>query len=258
MEYEGDYILLDATDKYLVPGLIPERVMNWEGRLLADNGTSKPINLFSTKYAKKQSFIIANIASDGYIKGNCRQSFSGNYGSEIRNDLSKINETQKEGIVKNQLSLETINNFKFKLDDKSKPAIISFAFALDNKSEFIEEKLFISPILFLGNYENPFKSEERFYPIDFKYPQWIGNNITLNIPEGYKVEYIPEPLEVQLPQGVGSYKLTFVQNNKNSIQLTSVLKLSKTLVESSFYNEIKDFYSEIVAKEKEKIVLVKT
>ncbi|MFT5891507.1 MAG: hypothetical protein ACI9Y7_001611 [Dokdonia sp.] len=257
VEYKGDYILLDATDKYLVPGLIPERVMNWEGRMILENGTSKPIGLFSKKYAKKQSFVIATINKEGYITGNCRQSFSGNDGLEIRKTLSKGNLARKEEAVKKIAAIETISDVKLKIDDASRPATISFAFVTDSKAELIEEKLFVAPMLFLGNYENPFKSEERLYPIDFKYPQSIGNNITLNIPEGYRVERIPEPFEIQLPDGIGSYMLTFVQNNEKSIQLTSVLKLSSTLVEPSIYNEIKNFYSEIVTKETETIVLVK-
>jgi hypothetical protein len=40
-------------------------------------------------------------------------------------------------------------------------------FSRDNQVDIIGDKMYISPLLFLAVGENPFKQEERLYPIDY-------------------------------------------------------------------------------------------
>ena len=68
---------------------------------------------------------------------------------------------------------------------------------------------------------------------------------------------MPEPIEIQLSEGLGSYTIAFKQVNEESIQMSSSFKSNSTLVKATAYNEIKNFYAQIVAKEKEKVVLKK-
>lgn len=255
--YNDEWLLLDATGKNLYPGLIPERIMNWEGRLIKENGASQAISLFSKKYAENKSMMIATIDSKGSISGNCRQRYSNNEGLYMRDTFIGLTPDQQQAVFKDFVDIETVENIKFSLEDLSKPVSISFAFNTDKYIEIIDGKLYISPQLFLEKSQNPFKKQDRKLPIDFRFPRAVENSITLSIPEGYQIESIPEAIDIQVPDGLGSYKIVFKQLNETSIQLLSSFKMNITLVEAAVYNDIKNFYAEIVAKEKEKVVLVK-
>jgi len=106
--------------------------------------------------------------------------------------------------------------------------------------------------------ENPFKASDRKLPIDFRYPRAVESAITYKIPEGYIIESMPEPLDIKLSAGLGSYKIAFKQVNTQSIQVSTSFRSNSTLVKADAYNEIKNFYAQIVAKEKEKVVLKKS
>ena len=257
--YDNDeWLLMDASGKNLYPGLLPERVMNWEGRLLKENGESLAIPLFSKEYSENRSMMIVTIDDKGQLSGKCRQNFTNNEGLDIRNTFKGVSTEKQEDILKGWLNQDEVYDITFNLEELSKPATISFSFETSNFTEVIDDKIYLSPHLFLTKSENPFKASERKLPIDFRYPRAVENAITYKIPEGYSIESIPAPLEIKLSGGLGSYKIAFKQVNTQSIQVSTSFRSSRTLVEADAYHEIKNFYAQIVAKEKEKVVLKKS
>ena len=55
-------------------------------------------------------------------------------------------------------------------------------------------------MLSLATKENPFKQEKREFPIDFSFPFENISTTIINLPEGYRVESIPEAMAMQYPQ----------------------------------------------------------
>ena len=104
--------------------------------------------------------------------------------------------------------------------------------------------------------ENPFKSESRAYPVDYPYPSNETYMLTLNIPEGYAVDELPEDMVIALPEQAGRYTFTTKQRG-NTIQLTSRLKIGKMKFYAQEYPHLRQFFNMIVTKEQEQIVLKK-
>jgi len=252
-----EWMLMDATDENLYLGLLPERVMNWEGRLIEENGESLAISLFSKEYSKNKSIMTAELNSRGEISGQCRQLFSNSEGYYIRRTFKDETSDQREEILKDIINQNDLKDIVFDLDDVTKPVVISFNFDTPHFAERIENKMYLSPQLFLIKSENPFKSLNRVLPIDFRYPRTVENTITITIPDNYKIESIPDALDIKLSGKLGSYRIVFKQVNEKSIQIFSSFKSNSTLVEAEAYNEIKNFYQQIITKEKEKVVLIK-
>jgi hypothetical protein len=48
--------------------------------------------------------------------------------------------------------------------------------------------------------QNPFKQENREYPIDFDF--LMDKYVNITIPDGYTVEQVPEPLNVSIEMGL--------------------------------------------------------
>ena len=111
-------------------------------------------------------------------------------------------------------------------------------------------------MMFLANLENPFKAETRDYPIFFGFPQTKKYNITIKVPEGYKVSSLPESSKASLGDGMGSYTY-LIQETPGIVQLSVVFELKSPIILSDDYGYVKGMFSEIISKESEKLVLSK-
>ena len=87
--------------------------------------------------------------------------------------------------------------------DLSKPIVETYSFKDTKDIEIINDKIYVSPMLFLAAKENPFKQEVREYPVDFGYPKQEKYNINIDIPEGYVVESMPESINIANGENVG-------------------------------------------------------
>jgi hypothetical protein len=111
--------------------------------------------------------------------------------------------------------------------------------------------------MFLKLKENPFKEEERVYPVDFTFPRNIEHFISIKIPKDYQVDYLPEKVIFKL--GGGGAQLTYLIEEYNKI---ITVKVNQEINESLFlpqdYSLLREFYISLMNKENEKIVLVKS
>lgn len=248
-------VLLDATNKNTLPNILPIKVLNWSGRMLMSNGASKEILLEPNKQSNRNITILAEIVDDINIKGKMR---------EVSNEYFALLHREKRGNLTNESLLEKIEQEYegIEIDDlvvkneKSKPINLTYSFASDNLVEVIGEKLYISPLLFMGMYENPFKSEKRNYPIEFDFPQKINFNISLKLPENQEVESFPTSVNYKTQDGSLAYSFNGSFSN-GMIQIVSSFEINNLLLPASDYDTVKTFFKEMISKQNEKIVLKK-
>ncbi|WP_424002183.1 transglutaminase domain-containing protein [Maribacter sp. IgM3_T14_3] len=257
IENNGDYILLDATNNMLTVNELPNRAINWYGRLVREDGSSVSIDLSPKKSSSKTIFMNVKLQEDGLVNGNMRTSLTDNLAYVYRdaNSIKNIEEIKDE---KSELLTYTeILNLEVKnLNVPGLPMVETISFENENGLERIGEKIYVDPMLFLAIKENPFKMEKREYPIDFVFPRTEKINISLKIPEGYKVEYLPENLAIGLPEGRGIYNF-IMKENGNIIQLVSSYEIKYAMFSPNYYTAVKEFYNQIVQKQSEKIILTK-
>ena len=120
----------------------------------------------------------------------------------------------------------------------------------------MDDFIYFSPSIYNSFEENPFKLEERVYPVEIPYPfteQFVFN---LDLPEGYVVEELPEPTRVVLPNKGGSF-LYMVKQNGQRLQIIRKIKVSQLEFTPEEYTAIKTFFDLIVAKNEAQIVLKK-
>jgi hypothetical protein len=252
----GDYVLLDATDTYSTPSILPVRALNWNGRKVTKDGNSSWVKLTSSKHALEENMVMVKITDDMTVEGLIRTKY---------NNLKALNYRNNNNHVKEEnLITKLEEKYKFEIEDYKvankkilgKPIVRSVQFISENLIEEINGKLYIEPILFLTTHNNPFKLEERKFPIDFTTPWKDRNTVSIQIPEGYKVEYLPETFAIGLPRDLGVFKYQ-VKQVGNKIKTISVLQFNQAIISPEYYSALKGFYSEFVKKQSEKIVLVK-
>jgi hypothetical protein len=150
-----------------------------------------------------------------------------------------------------------ISNYEAKNTESYEGAVTeSFEFFDENASENIDGKLYVQPMSFLARSENPFKLEERQYPVDFGYSFKNKYMVDIQIPAGYKIEFVPESILLKLPIDMGEFKYV-VHHNGNMVKLLVDYEIKNAVVSPVHYAELKEFYNQMLIKQAEQIVLVK-
>ncbi|WP_281336616.1 transglutaminase domain-containing protein [Flavobacterium eburneipallidum] len=250
-------ILLDATEKYSEPNVLPFRDLNWVGRLIRKDGTSTEVDLMPKALSREVTNMSLELKTDGTATGKIRNQFTNHEALKFRKaNLGLTTESYLEKLETNNNDIEVSDYARENDLDLSQPMVETFAFKDTKDIEIIDGKIYVSPLLFLVTKENPFKQEVREYPVDFGYPKQEKYNININIPEGYVVESMPVGINIGTGENVGSFKY-MIANSANSIQIVINKDINTAIVQADFYPVLKDFYKQIIDKQNEKIVLKK-
>lgn len=250
-------ILLDATSNYGVPNILPLRTLNWEGRIIRKDKSSSTINLYPKDISKNSSIMLVNLSGSGNLEGNVRTIKTSYQAMKYREEYIGTDKDHFLEKLENKYNGMEISDFEVKNDtDVSKPVMESFKFTLESQADIIGDKMYFSPLFFLKTKESPFKLEIREFPVDFGYPLNSRYMVTVNLPEGYKVESIPEPFALGLPDNLGSYKYNIVEK-ENVIQLIVETEINQPVISSLYYDALKAYFSKIIELEGGQIVLTK-
>ena len=255
VEVNNAVILLDASDKMAAPNLLNTSLLNWQGRLVREDGSSTWVPLQPDTPSQKLYMLNCKIAEDAQISGKARGQYSDYLAQEQRSKYLGINENG----VAEKLGNEKLLVTDVKLDNKNnpyEPLKVEFNFTAEDYLEDINGQLYFSPLLFFAMGENPFKAEERNYPIDYGYPIREKYIINYEIPEGFVVESLPENANLVFGNDTFNFKY-LVSNRNNTIQIMMDFLINTSLLSSDKYLDVKKFYQDLIDKEKEKIVLKK-
>lgn len=257
VKIDGKTHLFDAADKNGVMDVLKTNLLNWKGRMVKEDGTSRLVEVYPRKNALHNALITVSIDDDLTLQGNAKNRFAGHYAREMRAKYDDVPNSEQMRIMDEGFeSIDLIDlNFK-ELKNFSKPVTMEYNFEMEDGVEEIGGKLYISPLFHLGETENVFKSEERAYPIDFIYAYEDRYSFAIEIPEGYAIESLPENLVINLSQGMGSFKYgASVNNGKITISVQNAIKTP--VIDAGHYKDLQEYFKMIVEKETEKVVLKK-
>ena len=252
----GGLVLLDATEPYSEANILPIRALNWNGRRVTKDGNSSWVKLTSSKLASEENRLMVSVSKDMMVSGLYRTKFNNLRALTYRKNYNHLTE---ESVItgleeKKNIEIEDFKMVNEKLIGKS--VIRNVKFNSEDLVESINGKLYIESMLFLTEHNNPFRLEERKFPVDFTSPWMVKNTVSIKIPEGYKVETLPENLAIGLPDSLGFFKYQIIES-AGKINTISVLQFNSAIIAPQYYTFLKDFYGKLVKKESEKIVLIK-
>ena len=257
VEIEEGLILLDATERYSVPNVLPIRDLNWFGRLIRKDGTSTEVNLTPNNISTEINNLQVTLDNKGVISGKIRTQLAGHNALSFRQEKINTNkETYLEKLESDKGSIEISDYVRDNDLDLSKPIIETYSFKDTNAFEIINDKIYVSPLFFLSVNENPFKQETREYPVDFGFPFEDSYNVNIEIPEGYTIETLPAQAKFVTDENLAIFKY-LISNTGNKIQMKITTTINAAIVSSEFYPTLKDFFQKMIDKQNEKIVLKK-
>jgi hypothetical protein len=258
VELNGSLYLLDASDKFSTVNILPERAINWSGRLIKKSGGYEEVSLFPSTASQENSIVSFSLKEDAKIIGKRRVQYTSYLAKNFREKYVNVSkESYLEKMESNYEGIDISNHEVTNDKELYQPVSETYDFEMANVADKIGNTIVFSPMFFLATSTNPFKSETREYPIDFVYPIKSRQTFTVTIPEGYAIESIPAPLNIAMPENLGSYRYT-IQKTETTVQLVVQYEINKAYISQDYYDVVKDFFKQIVDKEAEKVVLKKS
>ena len=257
VEFNGKLYLLDASEPFSSINLLPEVAMNWQGRLIRENGTSDWVGLYPGKASQKLTYVQAEIINSE-VKALVRVRYSdhyaknyrvNNFGEDLESQIKKLPINDKDVLV-SELEVKDLDNLKPTLS-------LSYKVSSSSVIEEINEELYFSPMLFFTQLTNPFKADNREYPIYFGFPKSKKFTINIKLPEDYKVTSMPENAKGNLVGNMGGFTYLLKELPGNMLQLSVTINVNSPIILSDDFEYVKNMYNQIVEKENEKVVLSK-
>ena len=246
---DGINILSDATEIHCPNDRIPSKCLSDKG-LLIKPGEVQWVGLQNNIPSEIQTSItIDSIGKTSTAKRSIMASeydglkYRNNYGNDKKKILTRVNDNI---FSVDESSIVVVNHEK-----KEMPYIMSFRSTY--KTESVNNKIYLSPFLDEAITENPLKQYSRTYPIDLTYPLKRSYKSVIKIPEGYKVEFVPE--KENLSNQLFELNYNVVYDDK-TIDVTFNYTFKKSNYSPADYSNLKFFFSDIVKKGNDKLVLI--
>jgi hypothetical protein len=250
--------LMDASEKYAPFGVLPVRCLNNVGRIV-NNTSGDWVNLKTDKLDKEVHSFQLELTPDLKFKGSYIAQKSDYAALNFRRDMSKYASHEKYVTqMEEHFPGLMVTDYKYeKLDSIYYPSVEKYTVEISNKAQQVNDLILISPLLIEQVTENPFKTDNRQFPVDFGYGQDKMVSVKIKIPEGYTVSELPKPMKVALPNGAGNAQvITQVANNELNVLYR--LQIKKAVFSPDEYSYLQELYNQIIKKHSESVILKPT
>ena len=249
-------ILLDATDKYLPTGTLPERCLNGSGFVISPDGAHGWVPLKSPSKSRRYYNVDLALSHSGELHGKVNIDQSGYYAQSGRKKLLAKGEEEYVKEITDSHSW-AVEKKEFKnVKDVGEGFKEAYEVIIKDHAIATDGVIYINPFIAQQEKENPFRLEKREYPVDYGSPLEKMYLCKFTIPDGYVVDELPKSLVLKLPDNSAKYVYNLVQTG-NAISLTSNLQINNSLFSQDEYPHLREFYTRLVAKQAEQIVLKK-
>lgn len=254
---DGEDYLLDATEKRLPFGMLPYRCLNYYGRVMdfdkesywfdiipeSSNGKSIRAQMRIDSASKTLTGVL-DIVNLGYMKISQEEALT----------------SMKEDEYLNQLEQEISDDFHIISHEKKekysneKRLTERFEFEIENLIQ--GDNIYLNPFVVKFFDKNPFVSSERHYPIDFGHNIKYQYILNVKMPEGYKLNSLPQDKNFTLPGNGGIFKLNLNYDVKGGITLFFLFELNSPHFVSEYYDEIKNIFAEAVNSQNQSFIVL--
>lgn len=252
-------LLVDATDPLLPCGVLPERCLNQQGRLvMRDPAASRWVDLTPAQRFVHYQQVNLTLNAQGGLSGKVHEEHGGYAGVDTRREISNLGEKKYLAQKVAPHSGWTVPKLTVTArEDVAKPLGLDYEFTQPAEGQAAIGTFYLSPLRDFGSEQNPFRHDDRLFPVDFAAPQDETTMVTLTLPEGYELAEMPKPAVVDLPEGGGRFLYSVAAGAPGTVQITSRLSLRKAVYAAAEYTSLREFYRLMLEKQSERLVIKK-
>ncbi|NRD21164.1 DUF3857 domain-containing protein [Winogradskyella eckloniae] len=244
---------LDATNKYHIFGELPFRALNQYGRLIDFENGSKWQDIAVKDYSTRSHIVELSSFTDDEFIGKITSKSTG-YHSHYSKQQYVENSTAYYEQKINDYDHINIENHKVVDFDNSKSEIKE-NLEITVEPEFIGNKIYLNPFLLTFFDENPFKLQERSYPIDFGYKDIYMYSMKINLDENIKILEAPKAVNYSLPNKAGS--LIFNSElTEDTLILYFKVNFNSAIYTPEYYPYLKVFMDKVVELQNNSVIVL--
>lgn len=254
VSYDDKNILLDATNPMLPYYIIPPNCLNEQGFVLdkkepfwvqlqgGNSSFENHVFLLSPKLSADSLRLHVTTSASLYDANRLR--------SKVQNDEELLVKYIEEKGITLADKPKAKNYF-----EKNK----NFSIIYDGTIplEHIGDKIYISPFLQEPVSVNPFQSTERKYPVDMIYSRTREFQSIIEIPEGYKADYIPETTKIDNDIIKLQYNTNSLDNERKLI-INASYTFKKAVYNEKEYKLLRYYYIQLIKLMNDKVSLIPT
>jgi hypothetical protein len=256
----GRLLIFDPTNDVVPFGQIPYYEQDNYGLLVGEQGG----DLIHMPLAPPEANGIVRNAKlkllpDGGLQGEIEERYTGFYAMLFRGGLQHESENDRKKIIE-RLVANSLGNFQlnhYELvnpNDIDQDLVIKFTFSAAHYAKNAGSMLLVRPRV-LGELAGRWDANKpRHYAYDFPGPFLARDTVEISLPEGFKVDELPDPARVSLP--FAEY-ISKTESAEGVLKYTREYKQMATEVTLEHTDELKKFFSQINLDEKNMAVLKK-
>lgn len=252
----GKYQLFDVGSPFRPAGLLRMNSCNSQAWLV-DPVSPQWITIIPPKNSSVK-LVSMQLSEDGKLVGDVTSKVNGYEAASTRASIAKNGyNTYYENDFKEKFPDILIDSIAIEAEQNIyKDLEVKVSCHLPDQAQVVGDFIYMNPILLPVFEENPFKIEERTYPVDIPYPIKDRFVLLLTIPEGYAVEELPENLNLALPNKGGRFYFS-VNPLGQKVQISYNFQLDQLQFQPEEYKGLKRFFDMMLEKLDEQIVLKK-
>lgn len=248
---QGPWYLDAARDEGYLNVLNPLFLVE-KARVIPFNGSGEWVDLTNLTRSHVSELVKMRMEPDGTLTGSAQIVANQEDSYLVKAHYNSFD--TEDAFLEDIESDEHIEITAFEIKKEYGPtAEISYSFEKENEAGSL---LYIQPVLSSFHSSSDFRKEERKLPVDFPYPESITYSFSLEIPEGYVVEELPEKVGLTFPSLEGRIQFA-TQQVGNIVSVLYRASLGKMLVLPQEYADLRLFWETAIGVEKSTIVLKK-
>ena len=253
---ENKTYLLDATNKLAPFGLLPFKCLNGFGRAMDFENESYWIDIVPVNDSKTDLSVSIKLNDDGTFNGKYKKESFGYHALFRREKIqNKSNDAIISEFESNFNNLEVIDYKIENQNDLEKPLVEIINVLIKNDDNASTH--YLNPFFDEQFKQNPFKQENRMYPIDFGYPKEYNIDFSLELPPNYGIKSFPESKAYALAKNDAQFKLIMKNNGGNKIILNSTIIIDKPVFNNLEYEALKTLFNHIINSQKTYLIIQK-
>ena len=254
----GHLLIFDPTNEFVPFGQLPYYEQDNYALLVADDGgelihlpVSSPELNELTRSARLK------LLPDGTLQGEIEEVRSGFQAMTGREYLQQQTQRDRRKMFEHFLG-DNVGNFQ--LDgleiineaEIDKDLILKYKFTADHYAKNAGPLLLVRPRIVGEKAGRLDATKPRHYPYEFRAPFLQSDTVEITLPEGFKVDELPDPADAHLP--FAQY-VSKTESSGNVLKYTREYKMTTTLVPVDSFKQLQTLFSQILSDEKSMAVL---
>jgi hypothetical protein len=249
--------LLDASEKLMPFGLLPEMCLNGKGRLLAKKNSSD-ISLEPCGKEKTVTTLTLKLNEQGILSGKLKK-YAYDYNALDERKLILSYSTRDDYIkaLEKKWSASEIKNYSIEnLEELEKPLIETMEIVFEGSNAATINRIYFNPFIAGKWKDNPFNSKDRIFPVDFGVAQEETVVLILEYPAEFHLDEIPQNIALALPNKGGKF-LFNCSHVGNNLNISYSLNLARAVYSAEEYHSLRELFTRIVQLKQTDLVFIK-